>query len=354
MRLNKKNLVASLGSLTGALFIVTSSQTTLADMTLTPAAIARGFTLDSVITGFPPDGSPGVGPLGIGFRNDGRIIVAARPGNVWNFPDVNNQTTANGVIGQSYPTGDAAGITQIAVGNNFRYFLAQQAAGKVIEMDQDGHYIQDIANIPHATSLTPFPDSVPGPYHGHIFASAADGANPGVFDIDPVSHSVRTITTDSVDGMAVSQDGQRIYGAYGSSIHGYNIQSGALEWDSGPIPAADLTDGLALGTGTLSGYIYANMTSGQFWEVKISDMTKTQLASGGSRGDFSYPDPLMFSGGAFPSLLITQSDRILRLDPPGGGWFSPVPLLPQVPEPATLTSAITAIALLFLIRHRNR
>ena len=354
MRPNKKNLVIAFGSLAVGFFIVTSHQTALADMTLTPAAIARGFTLDSVITGFPPDGSPGVGPLGIGFRNDGRLIVAARPGNVWNFPDVDNQTTANGVIGQSYAAGNAAGITQIAVGNNFRYFLVQQAAGKVIEIDQDGHYIQDIANIAHATSLTPFPDSVPGPYHGHIFSSAADGALPGIFDIDPVSHSVRTISSDSVDGLAVSQDGQRIYGAYGSSIHGYNIQSGALEWDSGPIPAADLTDGLALGTGTLSGYIYANMTSGQFWEVKISDMTKTQLATGGSRGDFTYPDPLRFSGGSFPSLLITQSDRILRLDPPGGGWFSPVPRLQPLPEPETLTSALAAMALLCGIGSRKR
>src|SRR5689334_17653764 len=55
------------------------SGTTQADMTLTPAGIAEGFTLSTFATNFPSVG--GVGPLGITFPGSG-VMVSDGPGNV--------------------------------------------------------------------------------------------------------------------------------------------------------------------------------------------------------------------------------------------------------------------------------
>jgi hypothetical protein len=50
------------------------------------------------------------------------------------------------------------------------------------------------------------------------------------------------------------------------------------------------------------------------------------VASGGTRGDFIAVDIRMLCTGnakRWPSMLMTQTDRIVRLDPPDGGWFGP-------------------------------
>jgi hypothetical protein len=82
-------------------------------------------------------------------------------------------------------------------------------------------------------------------------------------------------------------------------------------------------DGSALGTGTLSGNIFVNTNSGTLVELNLATKVQTVIASGGSRGDFVEADP---NG----SLLLTQSDSVLRLTAPEGGGFAPLP------EPSTL------------------
>ena len=65
---------------------------------------------------------------------------------------------------------------------------------------------------------------------------------------------------------------------------------------------------------TLSNYLFMVTTDGRVVQLNLGSTAQTVLATGGSRGVLITSDP---NG----SLLITQTDRILRLGPPSGGSF---------------------------------
>src|SRR5262249_7028586 len=93
--------------------------------------------------------------------------------------------------------------------------------------------------------------------------------------------------------------------------------TGAQVFDSGVIPGGP--DGTAIGTsGNLAGKLFVNTNGGTVVEINTTTLAQTVLATGGTRGDFVTVDPLN------DTLLITQTDDILRLTPTGGG-FIPVP-----------------------------
>src|SRR5262249_41086186 len=93
-------------------------------------------------------------------------------------------------------------------------------------------------------------------------------------------------------------------------------------------------DGVAIGLGVLSNFLYVNNNNGTVVEINLLTNALVTIATGGSRGDFIATDPAQPSSGfGFPSLLLTQTDTILRLDPPGGGWFGP-PTSSTTLEPA--------------------
>ena len=150
------------------------------------------------------------------------------------------------------------------------------------------------------------------------------------------SHRVQRLVTDGsgrvVGVEATTSDGSTarigaargVVFASGGFVRAFDTATATLLWASPSIPGAD---GLATGLGTLTGYIYANCTTGKVWELGVPggphDGELNLLATGGSRGDFIAVDPNVYSGGSFPSLLLTQTDRVLRMDSPGGGFFGP-------------------------------
>jgi WD40 repeat protein len=288
---------------------------------LTRAGQDQGFTLSTFASGFP--GTNNIGPLGIVFPSGGGVLVSDYPGNVRLFPsDTDNQTA--GTVSQNYGQANATGLTM--VGNNV--YMAQQARGAVVQLNPNGTWNQDIVGgLGHATGI------VTDPANGHLLVSTAGGGANLIYDVDPTTGASRVLFAANVDGLAISPDGKTLYGAGGNShVLGYDLATGNLVFDSGAVPGD--VDGTALGTGSLAGNIFANTHAGTIVEVNLATGLQTVIAEGGSRGDFAAADP---NNG---SLLLTQSDSIVRLTPPAGGGFGPfTPLRPDAspaPEPSSL------------------
>jgi DNA-binding beta-propeller fold protein YncE len=129
-----------------------------------------------------------------------------------------------------------------------------------------------------------------------------------------------------VSGLAVSADGKTLYVAnsFSGNVLGFDINTKAQVFNSGFI--AGTPDGMAVGTGVLEGLIFVNNNNGTVLEINPLTNKRTLIATGGSRGDFVQVDPNNHT------LLLTQTDSILRLTAPSGSGFGPSP----APEPSTL------------------
>lgn len=296
-----------------------------AQVALTPAGAAL-FTLSTFADGFPTVST--VGPLGIGFRNDGAVVVSDDPGNVRVFPtDTDNQHAGSVVIGQNYGAGNAVGIAK-ASGN---LYLSRQSIGDLVQINTDGTFNQVIVSgMPTATGV------IGNPNNGHVFVTAIGSGI--IYDVDPIAKTKAVFENVVADGL--STDGTTLFAAVGGQILGYNLVSKAQTFASGAIPGG--ADGAALGLGTLAGNIFVNTNSGTVFEINTTTLLQTLIASGGSRGDFATVDP---NG----SLLITQTGIIQRLTPLGGGTFV------VTPEPGMLGlfTSVGFCGLAGLVRRRR-
>ncbi len=313
-----------------------------ADLALTQAGIDQGFALSTFASGFPTGFNTSygpVGPLGIAFTPSGGVLVSDDPGNVRLFPtDTNGQKAGMAPVGQNYGMGNAAGLTQM--GN--RIYMTQQANGAVVQVNPNGTLSQTIVTgLPHATGI------VANPVTGQLFVSTADvGASPQVFLVDPATKTANLFVKAQLDGLTISPDGKTLYGASGSgTVVGYDTATGKLVFQSGVIPGH--VDGVALGAGTLAGEIFANTNAGTVVEVNLTTGAQTIIAQGGSRGDFAVVDPNPNQN----SVLLTQSDSVVRLAPPPGGGFVPG-VGPDIPEPSSL--ALIGVGLAALVGWRWR
>ena len=279
-----------------------------AGLTLTTAASREGFGLTVFASNFPSSGN--VGPLGVAFTSSGGVLVSDDPGNVRLFAtDTDGQNAASATIGHNYGYSNAVGLA--SVGSNI--YMTRQGTGDLVQINSNGTFNQEIVTgLPSATGLTA------DPLNGHLFVSTLNGGN-AIYDVDPVTMTKRLVESGTyIDGITLSADGKTIYGADGANGHlyGFNTATGALVFDSGAIPGG--IDGSALGTGSLLGNIFLNTNGGTVYEVNLTTLAQTEIASGGSRGDFVTVDP---NG----TLLLTQTDSIYRLTAPSGSGFGTVP-----------------------------
>ena len=209
--------------------------------------------------------------------------------------------------------------------------MAEQGGGRLVQVDANGDYVSTIASgLSTATGLAIS--------NGFAYVSNVDNA---IYKIDLTTHTVSTLVPGvAVDGITLSPDGTVIYGEAGFHIYGWNTTTGASTgYDSGSIYGAD---GAAAAVGALAGDIFVNTNYGELWEID-SLGHQTLIADGGSRGDLVTIDP---TNG---SLLLSQTDSILRLTLPSGSSFSD-----DVPEPASI--AVLSVGLLGLggLRRRRR
>lgn len=301
-----------------------------ADMTLTAAAIADGFTLTTFATNFPNNG---LGPLGIAFPNSGGVLVSDSPGNVRLFPtDTDNQNAAGVPVAQNYGSGRAFDMAK----SGGHVFMTQRDAGAVVQLNDNGTLNQTIVSglpSPHGIVVDPL--------NGHLIVSTFTGNN--VYDVDPVAKTANLLFHASLDGITISPDGSTLYGAAAPQgvdrVFGYDLTAGHVGnvvFNSGLV-AGD-PDGTAISFGAFAGNIFVNTNGGTVVEINLATLTQTLIASGGSRGDFVTVDP---NDG---SLLLTQTDRILRLS--NHGIF--------VPEPSSIALCVIGAAGLLVHARRRR
>jgi YVTN family beta-propeller protein len=185
-----------------------------------------------------------------------------------------------------------------------------------------------------------------------------------IWEINPDTNATSLFTsfaangTVDIDQITFSPEGSLLYVANrgNNTVRAIDVANPGAFADIPGAPASGI-DGISLGLGTLNGYMYLNYNDGTYWEIGLPGGphagSLTQIFSGGTRGDFTFMDPAVYSGGpfGFPSLLITQTSEIDRLDPPGGGfWVSNYDAIkigtPNSPEPATWLLAAIGMTLL--------
>ena len=298
-----------------------------AAMVLTAAGTAQGFTLTTFVDSFPNGG--GIGPVGMTFNNSGKAIIGDyNTGSMYLFNDINGQHASAAAI-----TGnDGSGIAGLVnLGGNL--YGAQQSTGSLLALNADGtinHTV--VAGLPSITGL------VGDPFTGHLYASISGQ----IVEIDPATGHWTTFEVVSADGLTLSADGSTLYAERGGfSVVGYSTATGLQVYDSDIIGGTP--DGIALGTGGLAGNLFVNTNSGFVYEINLTTNLETVIATGGSRGDFVVVDPNN------DSLLLTQTDSVLRLTAPAGSGFEqPVPL------PSTALAGLGLFGALGLVKVLGR
>jgi hypothetical protein len=292
---------------------VLASARAQADLILTAAGVADGFTLSTYASG----GSTGnyaflaAAPL----SNGNLAVIDYQDGLLKSYADVDGQTYTSALNTVSFSNAvnvvDAGGQT---------YATQRGVAGGLYSVSSS----LGLTPVSVTGGFTAVNGLAGNPVSGHLLAEGNGSAGAGVYDINPLTGANSLVySSGGVDGVSVSPDGTTVYVENNSnSILGFNIATHALVFSASSTHSPD-------GTGAISGGIYdgdviANNNDGTVSLIDRTTGIQTIIASGGSRGDFTSPDT---NNG---SLLLSEYGFMYRLNAPGGTFSA-------VPEPSTLT-----------------
>jgi streptogramin lyase len=293
------------------------------------AAGSAEFTLSTFASGFPITSDPCCGPLGIAFPTTGGVMVADYPGNVRVFAtDTDGQVASSAPVAQNYGAGNGVGLAS----SGGKIFMTEQSAGQLLQLNNNGTFNQVLTTgLPAATGI------ITNPITGNLYVSTL--GNNVIWSVDPTTGAKTPFVFASADGLGINSTGTILYAEVGGHILGYNTTTGLQVFDSGFINGAD---GAAIGvSGTIAGKLFVNTNFGTVVEVDTTTDLQTVIATGGSRGDFVTVDP---NG----TLLLTQTDSILRLSPIEGSFTG------GVPEPSTWAMMILGFAGIGAMTYRRR
>ena len=324
MRIGPSRIQRRLGQAAAAGLLLALATTAHAALTITAPNAGRGFVITDFVTGMPNTGPGSQGPIGVAFRPDHHVLLTdPDAGNLYQLPSHADGQVLSALDFVASYTAPLWGLVQVQIGGAWHYFASD--FGNFVEIDPSTG--AELRSIPGAATLgmAPYPAGLSGPHAGHIFT----GGTFIVWEVDPVAWTATPFmiqTEANTDGLAISPDGTRLYTVHSDSIFAWDMATTGMTW-VGPTHPGEGYDGIALGVGSLAGYVYVNCNNGDLWEFGLPGGphagVDNLLATGGTRGDFIAADPDVQSGGSYPSLLLTQTDRIVRIDPPGGGWFGP-------------------------------
>jgi hypothetical protein len=309
-----------------------------ADLVLNATGIADGFSATTFASGFTSlGGQPfGLGPFGVttvANGTGGTNVLVQNVGNntLYVFNDSDGQTpgTALGTQSPVFSGSAFANLNGVAYGAE-GFFGSFSSTGVFTPFN--------ISGLPFA-GLGMAADTATG----ELIASAASGG--GLIAINPTLNTFRVINSANVDGIAISPDGQIVYGAINGNVLGYNVHTGALVF-TGPIPGGGATygpDGTAVITSSnsLNGDIIVNDNfDGHLWLIDPVAHSITLIGSNlNERGDFASPD--VTNG----SLFLDYTDQVARLSCGTGCAIGSTPSSPSsVPEPSSVLLIGTGLA----------
>jgi PEP-CTERM motif len=301
-----------------------------ATLALTPDGIADGFVLSTFATTNPGNTGCCSGPFGLGVNSAGNVLVNTGAGTLYVFPDVDGQTPGSALFTQS--------------SNNF--VGAFTSSGGTVYGSTDGGNYESFNLDGTVANANVFPKLAgesglgmwTNPINGHLVANSGLG----LIDINPATGDFFVITSSSGDGVSVSPDGKTAYSEQGS-INGYTIAPGGAQvFNSGFLfPSPDGTG--VISGGKFNGDIVVNDNTGSIFLLDPTTKVSTEIASGGTRGDYTQVDQ---TNG---SLLLDYSDIVARLTCPDCSFVPP----PTVPEPASWAMMLIGFAGLGYLGYRR-
>ena len=296
------------------------------------------FTQSDYLMGFYHDSTGG--PTGTAFNPlTGDIIVAdTRDGNVYKFPTTGG--VASSVLISSAYTSTPVGIAfgKFDGVHLPPLYVVRNGAHDVAEFDAStGAFVRSVASgFGHPIGITV------GPASGDLFISDQVGS-PGIYRVNTTtgltSLYAASAAGDLPDGLAFDSDGSSgsdgiLYVANDGGGTIVRVAPGGSSVTTvASVPGGP--DGIAFGrVPPCAGFLYVNRNDGVITQIDISGPTPTMtdIATGGTRGDFVAVSP-------DHSLFVTQLDRVIRIQPPCFGV--PPTLTPTNTPPVGPTSTAT-------------
>jgi hypothetical protein len=269
-----------------ALAIVTPAR---ADLVLTPAGVADGFTLTEFVGGYNFGGGINYGPLAQGILPNGNVVTGSLgDGKIYVFNDTDGQTLGNAVSATTYAPPFSGGQWAMTTAGGQAYGARQ--AGGVYEQFANNGSFAPIPNL-QADGLFSNQGIWGDPLDGHIISAS----NKGLVEIDPVAGTFRVINGSligNIDGVTLSPDGSTVYVAnFGLGVvQSFNFATGAL------IRTYSVTSGRGPdGTGVIrggsfNGDLIVNNNDGTVGLLDPVTSVYTIIANAGTRGDWVSPD----------------------------------------------------------------
>lgn len=190
-----------------------------ASAALTPTGYgqSRQYTVAPLVTGVPS--SNGIGAVGVTLGQ--QLPTGAVPlwvadfgnGFLYQLHDSPGTIPFQPSRSADYGMAGPYGLATLRLADGFHYYMAQQAAGEIIEFAPSGNMLRVVSVIAGATGIVPFPPGAcPSTHCNHLFVSAQSGST-AVFELDPATGVSTPFTRITLvpAGLAWSSDGSTLY-----------------------------------------------------------------------------------------------------------------------------------------------